>query len=75
MKIKKIKWKNVASYGNKIQSLELTEKSGLIQVIGENGVGKCLAPDTRIIINVQEDPIFIKKIHRYLPKPLFPIDR
>ena len=45
MKIKKIEWRNVASYGNKIQKLELPEKAGLIQVVGENGVGKSTISD------------------------------
>ena len=45
MKIKKIEWRNVASYGNKIQKLELPDKSGLIQVVGENGVGKSTISD------------------------------
>ena len=45
MKIKNIEWRNVASYGNKIQKLELTEKTGLIQVVGENGVGKSTISD------------------------------
>jgi DNA repair exonuclease SbcCD ATPase subunit len=45
MKIKKIEWRNVASYGNKIQKLELPENPGLIQVFGENGVGKSTISD------------------------------
>lgn len=45
MKIQKIEWRNVASYGNKVQILELPEKSGLIQVVGENGVGKSTISD------------------------------
>jgi DNA repair exonuclease SbcCD ATPase subunit len=45
MKRQKIEWRNVASYGNKIQILELPEKSGLIQVVGENGVGKSTISD------------------------------
>jgi len=45
MKIQKIEWRNVASYGNKTQILELPEKSGLIQVVGENGVGKSTISD------------------------------
>lgn len=45
MKIKKIEWRNVASYGNKIQKLELPENAGLIQVVGENGVGKSTISD------------------------------
>ncbi len=45
MKIKKIEWRNVASYGNKIQVLDLPEPTGLIQVVGENGVGKSTISD------------------------------
>lgn len=48
MKIKKIEWKNIASYGNKIQSIELPELPGLIQVIGENGAGKSTISDVII---------------------------
>lgn len=45
MKIKKIEWRNVASYGNKKQELILPENPGLIQVFGENGVGKSTISD------------------------------
>lgn len=45
MRIKRIEWRNVASYGNKIQKLELPEETGLIQVVGENGVGKSTISD------------------------------
>jgi len=40
MKIKKVEWKNFSSYGNRKQSLEFPEESGLFQIIGENGSGK-----------------------------------
>jgi len=40
MKIKKIEWKNFGSYGNRKQTLELPEESGLFQVVGGNGMGK-----------------------------------
>lgn len=45
MKIKKIEWRNVASYGNKLQKIELPESTGLIQVFGENGSGKSTISD------------------------------
>jgi ABC-type Mn2+/Zn2+ transport system ATPase subunit len=66
MKIKKIEWKNVASYGNKIQVIEFPEKSGLIQVIGENGSGKCLHPKTKIIIKIPDSKEFENKIQKYI---------
>ena len=40
MKIKKVEWKNFASYGNRKQILEFPEEPSLFQVIGENGSGK-----------------------------------
>ena len=40
MKIKKVEWKNFASYGNRKQILEFPDESSLFQVIGENGSGK-----------------------------------
>jgi DNA repair exonuclease SbcCD ATPase subunit len=45
MKITKIEWRNVASYGNKLQVLEFPDTPGLIQVVGENGVGKSTISD------------------------------
>lgn len=45
MKIKKIEWRNVSSYGNKLQKIELPETAGLIQVFGENGAGKSTISD------------------------------
>jgi len=45
MKIKKIEWRNVASYGNKLQKIDLPESTGLIQVFGENGSGKSTISD------------------------------
>jgi DNA repair exonuclease SbcCD ATPase subunit len=40
MKIKKIEWKNFASYGNRKQTLEFPQDACLFQVVGNNGVGK-----------------------------------
>lgn len=40
MKIKKVEWKNFASYGNRKQEIEFGETSNLYQIIGENGAGK-----------------------------------
>jgi len=40
MRFKKIMWKNLLSYGNKIQQYEFSETPELILVEGENGSGK-----------------------------------
>jgi len=40
MRIKKVEWKNFASYGNRKQILEFPDEPSLFQVIGENGSGK-----------------------------------
>lgn len=45
MKIQKIEWKNVSSYGNKLQKIEIPETAGLIQTFGENGAGKSTISD------------------------------
>lgn len=40
MRIRKIEWKNFASYGNRKQTLEFPDEACLFQVVGSNGVGK-----------------------------------
>ncbi len=40
MRIRKVEWKNFASYGNRKQTLEFPENASLFQVVGGNGMGK-----------------------------------
>jgi DNA repair exonuclease SbcCD ATPase subunit len=40
MKLTKISWKNIGPYGNKLQTLELSDEGGLQLVTGKNGNGK-----------------------------------
>jgi DNA repair exonuclease SbcCD ATPase subunit len=40
MKFKKIMWKNLLSYGNKIQEYKFSDKPELVLIEGENGSGK-----------------------------------
>jgi len=40
MKIKKIEFKNINSYGNNLQTITFDEDPGLILLFGENGAGK-----------------------------------
>ena len=48
MKLTKIEWRNFASYGNKIQSLEFGDDPNLYLVVGENGAGKSTISDVII---------------------------
>ena len=40
MKLKKIEWRNVGPYGNKIQTLDFSEDGALWMITGKNGNGK-----------------------------------
>ncbi len=40
MKLKKIEFRNIGPYGNKLQSLEFPDEGGLWMVLGKNGHGK-----------------------------------
>jgi DNA repair exonuclease SbcCD ATPase subunit len=40
MRIKKIEWRNFASYGNKKQEIEFTNEASFYQLSGGNGEGK-----------------------------------
>lgn len=40
MRLKKIEWRNIGPYGNKLQSLEFSDEGGLWMVLGKNGHGK-----------------------------------
>jgi DNA repair exonuclease SbcCD ATPase subunit len=40
MKIKSISWRNIKSFGNKLQRIDLDEEGGLWMVLGKNGFGK-----------------------------------
>lgn len=64
MRIKKIEWRNFSSYGNRKQEIEFEGESCLYQVVGENGAGKCLHPDTRLIIKSEN----IEKILKFINK-------
>ena len=40
MKLKKLEWRNIKSFGNKLQSIEFPDEGGLWMVVGKNGNGK-----------------------------------
>ena len=54
MIINSLEFRNIKSYGNKIQKLEFDTVGGLILLTGTNGAGKCLSPDTEIDISFKD---------------------
>lgn len=40
MKLKRIEWRNIGPYGNKLQTIEFPDEGGLWMVVGKNGNGK-----------------------------------
>lgn len=48
MIINKISIKNLKSFGNEKQEIELTNEGSLILLSGRNGAGKCVHPTTNI---------------------------
>ena len=40
MRIEKIEWSNISSYGNKTECLDFTNNSGMWQLFGKSGSGK-----------------------------------
>lgn len=57
MKIKLIKWKNFASYGNRWQELKFNDNNSFNYLYGNNGTGKCLHPDTEIEIEFLDEKL------------------
>jgi DNA repair exonuclease SbcCD ATPase subunit len=40
MKLRKIEWRNIGPYGNKLQKIEFSDEGGLWMLLGKNGHGK-----------------------------------
>lgn len=54
MKLRKISWKNIGPYGNKLQTIEFPDEGGLWMVVGRNGTGKCVKKDTHVTIIITD---------------------
>lgn len=52
MVIKKISIKNLKSFGNEKQEIELKNEGNLILLSGVNGSGKCVHPTTEIDVDI-----------------------
>jgi hypothetical protein len=55
VKINQIRFKNLLSYGNREQTVDLSDANGLHLIRGQNGAGKCLHGSTKIIVDMSED--------------------
>jgi DNA repair exonuclease SbcCD ATPase subunit len=40
MKLKKLEWRNIGPFGNKLQTIEFSDEGGLWMILGRNGNGK-----------------------------------
>ncbi len=65
MRIDKLNFKNISSYGNKLQTLDFEKEGSLNLIVGKNGAGKCVHPDTEIDIKF-ESPDLEKEYLEYL---------
>lgn len=57
MNIKNLEFKNIGSYGNINQKIEFSEEGSLNLVVGRNGAGKCVHPDTIIDIRFEDEAL------------------
>jgi hypothetical protein len=71
MNIQEISFRNIASYGGQLQRLSFEKKeSFLYLVLGGNGYGKCLSPNTKIEVKITDKKLeeafkeFIKNKHK-----------
>lgn len=66
MNIKELKFRNIGSYGNKEQEIKFYDKGSLNLIVGKNGAGKCVHPDTNINVKFKDKKLnkrFIKFIN------------
>ena len=67
MKLKSIEWRNIKSFGNKLQKLDFSEEGGLWMITGANGYGKCLSPKTKLTVHIEDETIR-KEFLKFLKK-------
>ena len=48
MNIENLSFKNIGAYGNKEQNIKFSKDGSLNLIVGKNGNGKCVHPDTQI---------------------------
>lgn len=65
MKILRCEFKNFGSYGNKLHVIEMPDPAAFSLIVGANGRGKCLMPDTSIEVML-EDESELEKFKQFL---------
>lgn len=68
MHIKSIKWRNIKSFGNKLQEIEFPDEGGLHLISGRNGNGKCLSKETKVNIKIINNKDVRDKFLNFLKK-------
>lgn len=58
MRISKLTFQNIGSYGNTPTVIEFDINDKLIGIIGENGHGKCVGPGTELEIEFENDELY-----------------
>lgn len=67
MKLESLKFRNIKAYGNNIQEIKFDEGGSLNIIVGDNGFGKCVSPDTRLDIEFG-DPAVEKEFEKFREK-------
>lgn len=58
MKITSLKFKNIGAYGNNFQEINFDEHGSLNLIVGKNGNGKCVHPDTIIDLAFESEELY-----------------
>ena len=67
MRIKSIKFRNIGSFGNKLNTIEFPDDGGLWMVTGKNGFGKCLAGDTTLELMISnKNPYLFDRFYNFI---------
>ena len=73
MKIISVEWKNFNSYGNVVQRIDFdSDRGDLFLLLGGNGHGKCLSPDTEIEVEIENEELR-EKFLEFLSKKSLPL--
>lgn len=54
MKLESLRFRNIRAYGNNFQEIKFEDKGSLNIIVGSNGFGKCVSPDTEIDIEIPD---------------------